>query len=292
VYGVLLLQALIASGTHVVANVIVRDMDPVPLTLTRSVIATAGMTVLLLVRGRWPAIRREDYGLVIWLSILAIPLNQFLYLYGMKFTIPANAALLYSTTPIIVLLFARWMLGERLTGKKIAGVTIGIAGVTIVILERGVSASGTYLFGNVVVFIAVLAWALYAVGGKQLIARYGAIEASALTMIGGTIVFLPFGLVSAVNFPFSRLTTADWCEIAYLGIATSVFSYLLWYYALGRIEAGKAAVFSNLQPVLTTVLALVILGQGVTLPFVVGGTLALCGVVIVQIRTGSPEGSG
>ena len=70
--------------------------------------------------------------------------------------------------------------------------------------------------------------------------------------------------------------------ILYLAIITSVFSYFLWYYALGRAEAGKVALFTNLQPILTTILAVILLGQEITLPFVVGGAIAMAGVVIAQ----------
>jgi drug/metabolite transporter (DMT)-like permease len=100
VYGILMVQSLMASGTHIVAKVIVESMEAFTLTLVRSVIAAATMGLLLVLRGRRPAIRREDYVLVFALSFLAIPVNQFFFLYGMKYTIPSNAALLYATTPI------------------------------------------------------------------------------------------------------------------------------------------------------------------------------------------------
>jgi drug/metabolite transporter (DMT)-like permease len=70
--------------------------------------------------------------------------------------------------------------------------------------------------------------------------------------------------------------------ILYLALITSVLSYFLWYFALGRAEAGKVALFANLQPILTTILAVLLLGQEVTVAFVIGGIIALAGVVIAQ----------
>jgi drug/metabolite transporter (DMT)-like permease len=61
-----------------------------------------------------------------------------------------------------------------------------------------------------------------------------------------------------------------------------VFSYWLWYYALSRIEAGKAALFANLQPVLTAILAVSLLGQDLTVAFLVGGTITIAGVAVAQ----------
>jgi drug/metabolite transporter (DMT)-like permease len=282
VYVLLLVQQLLASGTHIVAKVITDVMDPFALTLVRSLISTVIMGGILLLRGGWPKVAPGDRKLIFLLSFLAIPLNQFFFLFGMRYTIPSNAALLYATTPILVLLLSWLFLGERLTGRKVLGVIVGFVGVMIVIFERGVSASLEFLVGNLLISVAVIAWGLYSVFGKRLIARYGAVRASSLTLIYGTVMFLPIGLWSTVTFPYASLTGSNWGEILYLGIITSVVSYFLWYFALGRIEAGKVALFSNFQPILTTVLMVLILGQGITPAFVVGGTIALGGVVLAQ----------
>ncbi len=282
VYLILVLQSLTAGGTHLIAKVAVGVVDASTLTLVRSLMALVGMTAILVVRGRWFHIRREDWRLVLGLSFLVIPVNQFLFLYGMRFTTPSNAALLYATTPILVLLFARWFLSERLTRNKIYGVALGFFGVVMVIFERGVDASRQFVFGNLIMCLAVSAWALYTVYGKRLIAKYGPLEASASTLFVGTILFLPIGIIPALSFPFETLGAETWLEIGYLGFVTSVIAYLLWYFALARIEAARVALFTNLQPILTTVLAVLLLGQDVTLLFVIGGTLAIGGVVLAQ----------
>lgn len=282
VYILLLVQSLSASGTHLVAKVIVQAIDAFTLTLVRSCIAVGGMTILLLLRHKMIRIDREDWRLILGLSVLAIPVNQFLFLYGMKFTTPANAALLYATTPILVLLFSHWFLFEKLTRKKVYGVILAFVGVVVVIFERGLDASMQYVYGNLIILVAVIAWGLYTVFGKRLINKYGPIDASAVTLMLGFVLFLPIGLSGALEFPFGTLTVANWLQIGYLGLITSVVAYLLWYSALARIEAAKVALFSNLQPVLTTLLAFFILGQDISLAFVLGGCVAICGVVLAQ----------
>jgi drug/metabolite transporter (DMT)-like permease len=282
VYAVLLLQSIMASGTHIVAKVIVREVDGFTLTLVRSVISALVMGLILLPRRDPLRLLREERKMLLFLSFLAIPINQFLFLFGMRYTTASNAALLYATTPILVLVFSRLFLKERLTGKKIVGVVLGFAGVMTVIFERGISASMEYLLGNMLIGLAVMAWGLYTVFGKRLIVKYGAVEATSLTLIIGTLMFIPIGIIPTIRFPFETLTTSSWMAILYLAIITSVLSYFLWYFALGRAEASKVALFTNLQPIITTILAVVLLGQGVTVPFVVGGIVALAGVVIAQ----------
>jgi drug/metabolite transporter (DMT)-like permease len=283
IYFVLLFQALIASGTHIVAKMVVNDIEPVTLTMIRSLMAMAGLVVIALIRKTSFAFERKDLKALAILSILAIPLNQFLFLTAIKLTTPANAALLYGTTPAVVLLLSRIAGQETISKKKGIGVAIAFCGVVIIVFQRGIDFHSNYMVGNLLMYVAVIAWALYTVRGRPLILKYGAFPTSAATMILGTVFFLPLGLFRVVHYDFSAIDLSHWGGLLYLSMGTSIFSYFLWYYALGRIEASKVAIFANLQPILTTVLAFFLLGQAITPAFVVGGVVALSGVVVTQV---------
>ena len=282
VYFVLFFQSLIASGTHIVAKVVVNDIEPVTLTMLRSVMAMVGLLAIAAVRKTSFNFDRKDYKSIVMLSILAIPVNQFLFLSAIKLTTPANAALLYGTTPAIVLLLTRFLGKENISWKKGVGVAVAFCGVVVIIFQHGIDFRSDYTFGNLLMLVAVFAWAMYSVSGRPLILKYGAFPTSAATMILGTILFMPIGLINVVRYNFSTITIAHWGGLLYLSLGTSIFAYFLWYYALARIEASKVAIFANLQPVLTTILAVVLLGQTITPTFVVGGVIALSGVVLTQ----------
>jgi len=68
---------------------------------------------------------------------------------------------------------------------------------------------------------------------------------------------------SGTSFDYASIGGWTWAQIAYLGVITSVVSYLLWYYALWEGGSGEGSPVCHLQPILTTVLAVVLLGQGV-----------------------------
>ena len=195
---------------------------------------------------------------------------------------PANASLLYGTTPAVVLLISHFTRKEEFNWKKGIGVGIAFFGILLVIFERGIDFRSEYTIGNSLLVVAVLAWGLYTVHGQPMILRYGAFQTSAATMLFGTVMFLPIGMIGISQFRFVSLTSNHWAGLLYLSLGTSIFSYFLWYYALGRIAASKVAIFSNLQPVLTTVLSVILLGQTITPIFVIGGAIALTGVVLTQ----------
>ncbi|HLP15135.1 MAG TPA: EamA family transporter [Bacteroidota bacterium] len=284
IYIVLVFQVLISSGTHLVAKAVSTDINAIVLTCLRSAVATGALLVIFFVKEKRIRVLREDYAMLAWLSFLCIPVNQFLFLYGIRFTPAANGALLYATTPSFVLVLSSVMLKERITKRKLIGVAIAFFGVLVVVFERGINLSADYIWGNFILTCAVLAWALYTIQGKKLIVKYGAFHISALSMIGGTIMFLPLGLIGLSGFDFSTLTLLHWQGILYLGLGTSILGYFLWMYAIGKIDTTKVAVFSNAQPIVTTILSVILLHQSFSVPFIIGGIITIAGVALTQMK--------
>lgn len=282
IYIIILFQQLIAAGTHLVAKTVTQDVDPVLLTFLRNSISLVALSIMFFARGKRVSLERGDIPKLIWLSILAIPLNQFLYLYGIKFTLASNGALLYATTPALILILSSVMLSESMSRKKVLGVLIAFIGISMVMFEKGIDFSSDYFYGNVMIFFAVIAWALYAIQGKKLVMKYGAFSSTALSMIGGAILFIPLGAADIALNGFPELTTGNWLSILYLSLGTSVVAYILWFYALGRMDTTKVAVFANAQPILTTILAVVLLDQPITGVFIVGGLITIFGVWMTQ----------
>jgi drug/metabolite transporter (DMT)-like permease len=282
IYFILLFQTLIASGTHIVAKVVVEDIDSVTLTFLRSGIAAIGLIVIFIIKEKKIRVAREDWLKMLWLGILVIPLNQFAFLIAIGLTTPSNAALFYATTPVFVMILSSLLLGERALLAAKIGVLIGFIGIVIVIFEYGIDLQSEHTLGNLLLLVAVIAWGLYTVQGRPLVIKYGSFHISALTMIIGAILFFPIGIKPALQFDYSSLTMPHVYGLLYLGIGTSIVAYFLWYYALGRIESTRVAVFTYLQPVLTTIMAVVLLGQVITVQFITGATVALIGVILVQ----------
>jgi len=283
IYILIIIQVLLASGTHLVAKAVVSDVDPITLTFLRTCVSSAALAILFLIKEKRIKIQREDYAKMLWLAFVVIPLNQFLFLYGIKYTTAANASLLYATTPVLVLVFSHIMLGEKLTKQKIAGVFIAFCGVAVIIFEHGVSFSSDYTYGNIVMFVAVIAWSLYTIQGKPMVVKYGAFHVASLSMIGGMLLFLPIGVYGVSRFDLSTLTVSHWEGILYLGLGTSVISYFLWYYAIGKLETTKVAIFANAQPIVTSGLSYVFLHQLISPHYAVGAVLTLFGVVLTEL---------
>jgi drug/metabolite transporter (DMT)-like permease len=281
VYIVIFIQTCLGGATHIAAKSVAQQVDAVTLTFLRSVVSIAGLAPLVLFRKRRMNIERRDWKHLIVLGFLGTG-NQLIYMYGIHFTTAANGALLYATTPVMVLMLSRIFLKESISASKALGILLAFVGVSIVIFEKGVTLTSDYTYGNLVVLVAVIAWALFTVFGKPMVIKYGALNTTSVAaFIGGAMLF-PFGMATASRFNFSLLSTSDWLGILYLGIGTSVISYLLWYYALRRIDASRLAVFANGQPIVAALLSVIFLQYTFTGAFLVGGTVTVAGVVLTQ----------
>jgi len=282
VYIILIFEQVIASGTFLAAKWALIEFPPLTLAFLRFLVASGG---LFLVHRFWPgrrAIDPKDWRMFILLGFLAVVVNQAFFLYGLKFTTPTHAALLYGATPVLVFLFAIPLIGEKPTLLKKIGVPITFLGVATVIVHAGMEWSIKALLGDILILFAVVAWALYTVLGKRLVAKYGAIHLTATSIIIGTVLFAPIGLVTFTRFDPDTITVRGWSSLAYIAIGTSVIAYSIWFWALGRLEATKVSVFNNLQPIFTAIMSYFLLGETIGPRLIVGGLLVIIGVVLTE----------
>ena len=288
VYLVLFIQQLIASSTHLIGKSLTTDINPLLVVLLRACFTISAFGIWIFFnRKRLPAFDRADLPRLMLLGLINIPVNQLLFLSGLKHTTPPNASLLYALTPAFVFAIALVRRTEKATLWKLLGIGAALTGAAIVLFERGVDFGSEFFLGNVLVFFASLSWAFYTIMGRRFIVKYGAFYATALTMFSGFAMYLPVYFVSQLFFTPVETSLADispslWLQLFYIGVITSGVGYGLWYYALSRIEASKVAVFNNCQPIMTTVLAIVFLSQTPTPIFLVGGTIAIIGVILTQ----------
>lgn len=287
-YLLLVFQQLIASSTHLIAKDITAELHPTLVVLFRGLFTCMAFGLWWLVRRRsLLPIRRADLPLIALLGVVNIPINQLLFIWGVKYTTAPNAALAYALTPVFVVIMLA-VSGRQPAGwKRWLGVGLAILGAAIVLSEQGLSMAPEYTLGNIMVLLASASWALYTMLGRSLITIYGPTQASALTFFSGVLIYAFVWLLLPIPTDMGPLLDPDiamvnWFQLFYLGVITSAVGYGLWYYALTKLDTRNVAVFNNLQPVLTTLLAMIVFGTEPTIGFVIGGALALTGVIVTQ----------
>jgi drug/metabolite transporter (DMT)-like permease len=289
-YGALIAHTLLSSGTYLWAKRTLLEIPALPLGLLRFCGASL-LLGLLLLRLRPPGERlppRDAWARLLLLAFVAVPVNQGFFLYGLQLSTAGHAALLYTLTPLFVLLLAQLLIGEFPGWRTAAGTALALGGTLFVLTQRGLDLSRGPLIGDLLLLVAVVAWAVYTAEGREMVTRFGALPTIAWTLIAGTLLYLPLG-VGSLFFSDNREAIAHasreaWLGLLYLCVVTSVVAYLLWYWALKHLAAARVAVFTNLQPLATAVLAHFFLGEHITVPFFAGAVVVVSGVLLAQWR--------
>jgi drug/metabolite transporter (DMT)-like permease len=279
----MIVHSALSAGTYIAGKRALAELSPIDVALARFVLAAAVHGVVLWrLRVRF---ERRDLAAIAGLGVLAVAVNQLFFLGGLALSTPGHAALLYAMTPIFVFL-AEWARGrERATGVKVAGIAVAFAGTVVVLGGRGalgVEGARDVLLGDVLLLFAVISWALYAVGGKAYAARYGGLATGSGTLVLGTLLCAPVGAAFFHGGRVAALSGWGLASLAYLVVVTSVVAWLIYYWALGRAEASRVAIWSNLQPVLTALHAWAVYGEALTGPFVAGGAMVVAGVLLTE----------
>jgi len=230
-----------------------------------------------------PPIERKDWLKIMLLAVLIIPGNQLMYMFGQSMTAAGHGAFLFATAPVWIFVMAILHLKEKITWQRLSGVVLSFGGVLVIMLNGRLVFGPEYLWGDIIILIAVLAWCYYTIIGKPLVEKYGAFRITAYALASGSALYLPYGIYRALTFDYAQAPLGAWGAVAFMALGMSVALYVLWYWVLKYMDASRLAVWHNLFPVVSAVVAYYALGEPLTTAFVLGGILILAGVTINEV---------
>ncbi len=218
---------------------------------------------------------------LIALGAIGVGMNQFFFVLGINNTSVTHAAFILPLTPVLTMLLSAALGQEKITTAKVVGMSIAFSGVLVLQFSRQPDRSAT-LFGDFLLLIGVLSFASYIVFGKRATALYDGITVTTIAYVGSALLLSPLTLWQASSFDFRSVPAVSWAALAYMAIFSSIIGYLLYYWVLTHIEPSRASAFSYAQPVMSTTLAALLLGERVSLWLLVSGALVLLGVWVTE----------
>jgi drug/metabolite transporter (DMT)-like permease len=221
------------------------------------VIFTALLFLLLASFVKDKKVTRKDHGRLLLCALTGVALNQLLFFKGLDLTRPINAALMMTTNPIMVLVAASLLIGERITMKKISGIIIGIVGACFLIVFGKVSALGNGdTTGDIMILINSLSFGMFLIMVKPLMSRYHTFTVMKWIFLYGLIMVTPFGIREGISARWMEMEPSHWWAVAYVVIAVTALAYLFNTYALKRLSPSSVSIYIYLQPVFATLFAI------------------------------------
>jgi len=254
-----------------------KSFDPGQLSVLRLAIASIALLAIAPFVGvRVPA--KRDLFVLVAAAVTGMSGYQLLLNTGEQTVTAGTASILVNTGPIFAALLATRFLGERLNSRAWAGIAVAFTGALTIALgqSNGISLSA----GALLVLAAALSLATFFVVQKPLLDRYSSFEMTTYATIIATITLLP--VAPSVPNAISKASAGSLAAVAFLGLGASATGFFAWAYANARLNVSRTASALYLVPAVAVLVALLWLGELPSLITIVGGIIAISGVIVTS----------
>ena len=228
-------------------------------------------------------IEKKLFKKLIICGLFGVAINQLFFFWGLSKTLPINAALIMTANPILVLVMAHFILKEKISGVKITGIIVGIAGAsTLIVFGNKVSLNSETAIGDLMIFLNSFSFAIFLIMIKPMMLKYHVVTLMKWIFLFGSFWVLPFGLEECMDARWNDLTLNLWLGVIYVVIAATFIAYFLNIIALKTLSPSVVSFYIYLQPVFATLFSLLFHEGTPNILQLVAGILIFTGVYLVS----------
>ena len=229
-------------------------------------------------------VARKDLVVILLGGLLGFVVSQTLTAECLKFTTPVYYSIIATLCPIATMLMAALFLGEKINGLKTVGVVLGIVGALIMVFANQTLSSGSNdLLGISFGFLSLATWVAYLLITRKVSQKYSAVTQMKWVFLISAVVTVP---IAWSGLDDNALYTVAWgwdgvAEMAFIVVFATVLGYFAIPFAMRYLSATTVSVYTNLQPVVASVVAFAIAQDTLTWDKPVAGVLVLLSAYIV-----------
>lgn len=265
-------------------------LTSVEIVFFRTLFAMVMLGLWMLIKDREAfRIKLKDLWCFIGTGIISLTFFNTCYFTTIQMTSMAVAAILLYTSPVFVVILSAILFKEKLTPVKIVALLLAFVGCVFV---TGVASSGGLAMPIAGILIGIgsgIGYALYSIFGRYAIERgYSSTTISFYTFLtcsAGLLILSP--IISPVSYTIRKIscgnTFYDILLIAGIALFVTVFPYLLYTFGLSGVENGKAGIMASIEPVVASILGIIIYKERMTVSTLVGIVMVLSAVVLLNI---------
>ena len=237
-------------------------------------------------------VERKDLLVILFGGLLGFVISQSLTAWALDFTTPVYYSLIAALTPVGVMLMAALFIGEKITWMKGIGVVLGIIGALLMLFKGWQAGAGKNdVLGIFLAILSLLTWAIYLIVTRKVSQKYSSVTQMKWIFLISAIVTVPI-VIPEFHAQTLYSSAANWegiAEMAFLVLGATVLGYFLIPVAMKTLQATTVSIYTNLQPIVASLVAIMVGQDFLTWDKIVAAILVLISAYIV---TNAPQGKG
>ena len=288
-----LFAVVVWGASFVATKVALRYASPYLVVWLRFTMGLVILGIAVLAGRKFALPDKRDWPYFALLGFLGITFHQWLQSTGLVTAQATTTGWIVASMPVFMALLGWLALKEKLLWLQLAGILLSAFGVLLVVTRGDLAqlASGKFgTVGDILILISAPNWAVFSVLSRHGLKKYPTTLMMFYVMAFGwlfsSFLFFAQGGLSQIG----GIPRAGWAGITFLGIFCSGLAYIFWYDALQALPVAQTGAFLYFEPVVTVIVAALILGEPLYFVTLLGGLLILAGVWMVNRRKSRREG--
>lgn len=210
-------------------------------------------------------VERRDLIIILLGGVMGFVISQTLTAWALVYTTPTYYSVVAALVPVIVMLLAALFIGEKITLLKFIGVVMGITGTLLMFLKVVDNGSGRNdMLGILLTFLSAVTWGLYLIITRKVSDKYTPVTQMKWVFLISAVITVPWALFGDGLGPLysSAVELSGVLEMAFIVVCCTVLGYFLIPYAMKYIGATTVSVYTNLQTIVASFVAIII-GQDI-----------------------------
>jgi drug/metabolite transporter (DMT)-like permease len=283
----LVVMVLVWGVNFAVVKRALETFAPLGFNALRYPIAALFVFAVLRARGPLSLPERRDLPRILLLGLVGNVLYQVAFIVGLDLTLAGHGSLMLALTPVLTAFLSARSGHERPGRRTWGGALLAVVGVGLVTGSALTFRKDSGVFtGDLIMLGAALMWALYTVGARPLVEKYGSVPVTAWTLWVGTVGLVTLGAPSLAAQEWGAVGVEAWGGLLFSALFSIGLAYLIWYRGVERIGNTRTSVFSNLTPVVALAFGALWLGERPSALALLGATLTLGGIFLVRTDPG------
>lgn len=274
VYGCIFLTGFLFATMEVSLKVAGTGMDSFQLTFLRFFIGGIIILPFAIAEMKKNSVRIsiKDIGFLTLVGIVGIPVSMLFFQLGVMECNASTSSVLICVNPMFTMVFAHFILGEKMNKGKVVVMIIGLIGIIFMIRPWDIQA-GNSVIGIIYMLLAAIFFALYTCIGKISTAKVGTFAQTSLSFILGSLVLLI--VIVCMGKPVTAGVAENWLEVMYISVFVTGVGYISYFTAIKLSDAVTGSIAFFIKPAIAPVIAVIVLHDAILWNTLVGIVLIL-----------------